>query len=140
MSTSDSSKDAASNESSGSPTREKNANICNNCDAVLAGPFCHQCGQPSKSIIRFFGSLISELFDDIIRLDSRAFRTLSALLFKPGYLTNEYIRGRRYHYVSPLRLFLFSSILCFFVLWLVDWTSDADSIKITDGSSASSNS
>ncbi|MEE4245033.1 MAG: DUF3667 domain-containing protein [Kangiellaceae bacterium] len=97
---------------------------CKNCETPLTGPFCSQCGQPSRSIIRFFGSLIKELLEDVISLDSRAFKTFAALLVRPGFLTNEYVNGKRFKYVPPLRLFLFSSILCIFALWLVNITSE----------------
>lgn len=99
--------------------------VCKNCHTSLSGPFCHQCGQPSKSIIRFFGTLIRELLEDIISLDSRAARTLVALLFRPGFLTKEYVAGRRFRYVPPLRLFLLTSLFCIFVIWVINKTSDS---------------
>src|SRR5690606_20936583 len=42
-------------------------------------------------------------------------RTLWPLLAKPGYLTLEYLAGRRVRYVSPFRLFFFIAIVTFFV-------------------------
>ncbi len=106
------------------------ANDCRNCGTPLTGPFCHQCGQPSKSIIRFFGSLIQELLEDVISLDSRAFRTLLALLFRPGFLTLEYVKGRRFSYVPPLRLFLLCSLFCIFVLWVMNLTSENEIVNV----------
>ncbi len=108
---------------------------CRNCQTELTGPFCHQCGQPDKSIIRFFGSLIKELLDDIISLDSRAFNTLLALFFRPGFLTNQYISGKRFSYVPPLRLYLITSLFCIFVFWLLNFTSDSPNINIEDSGS-----
>ncbi len=99
---------------------------CKNCRTPLTGPFCHQCGQPAKSIIRFFGSLIHELLEDIINLDSRAARTLVALLFRPGFLTREYVSGRRFSYVPPLRLFLITSLFCIAVIWVLNKTSESN--------------
>lgn len=111
----------------------ESVNLCKNCETPLTGPFCHQCGQPSKSLIRFFGSLIRELLEDIISLDSRAARTLFALLFRPGFLTREYVSGRRYRYVPPLRLFLLTSLFCIFVIWMINKTSDDSGIIINNG-------
>ncbi len=51
-----------------------------------------------------------------VALDSRLWRTLWALLARPGFLTTEYLKGRRARYVRPARLFLFSSIVAFAVL------------------------
>ncbi|WP_144393084.1 DUF3667 domain-containing protein [Pleionea sediminis] len=104
--------------------------VCKNCQTPLSGPFCHQCGQPSKSIIRFFGSLAREFFEDIINLDSRAFNTLIALLFRPGFLTKEYVSGKRFKYVPPLRLFLLTSLFCIFVIWIINKTSDTPGINV----------
>lgn len=104
--------------------------ICKNCQTPLNGPFCHQCGQPAKSIIRFFGSLVHELLEDIINLDSRAVRTLIALLFRPGYLTREYISGKRFRYVPPLRLFLITSLFCIAMIWVINKTSNTGTFII----------
>ena len=40
-------------------------------------------------------------------------RTLWPLFTKPGYLTLEYLAGRRVRYVTPMRLYLFLSIIAF---------------------------
>lgn len=95
---------------------------CKNCNTVLSGRYCHACGQPDRSTIRFFGALVHELFEDVFSFRSRAARTLSALFFRPGFLTCEYIAGRRYRYVPPLRLFLVTSLVCIFFLWLLNLT------------------
>ncbi len=80
--------------------------ICENCHAKVTGSFCSQCGQSIESTLRYFWSVILHLLDDIFSFDSRASRTIFPLMFKPGFLTNEYFAGRRVHYVPPLRLYL----------------------------------
>jgi len=89
---------------------------CSNCHAVIAGPYCGQCGQSSESSIKYFWTVILHLLDDVFSFDSRASRTIWPLLTRPGFLTNEYILGRRVHYVPPLRLYLFISIVFFITL------------------------
>ena len=39
---------------------------CTNCGTVLQGPFCHYCGQPDKSMLRFFPVLMRELLEDFL--------------------------------------------------------------------------
>ncbi len=56
------------------------------------------------------------LLDDIFSFDSRASRTVWPLVTRPAFLTNEYFSGRRVHYVPPLRLYLFISIVFFITL------------------------
>ncbi|WP_159016990.1 DUF3667 domain-containing protein [Cognatiluteimonas profundi] len=88
---------------------------CQNCGAPLLGPHCYQCGQPVSGLVRHFSSIIGDALDTILNIDARVFRTLWPLLARPGYLTCEYFAGRRVRYVSPVRLFVFLSILTFFV-------------------------
>ncbi len=97
--------------------------LCENCGFVLDGPFCGRCGQPEMSVIRFFGSVVMHILDDIFGFDSRAGRTIVPLIFRPGFLTNEYFRGRRVHYVPPIRLYFFVSIV--FFLFLGFFTDDS---------------
>lgn len=89
---------------------------CSNCQAIISGPYCSQCGQNSESSIKYFWSVILHLLDDVFSFDSRASRTIWPLLARPGFLTNEYVLGRRVHYVPPLRLYLFISIIFFITL------------------------
>jgi hypothetical protein len=60
----------------------------------------------------------NEFLEDLFDLDLRILRTLPTFFFRPGRLTVEYVRGRRRHYIRPLRLYLFSSFLLFTVLAL----------------------
>jgi len=59
--------------------------------------------------------LLSELFD----LDGRMLVSLRLLLTRPGQLPDEYNRGRRVAYTSPLRMYLLISLLFFFVLPMI---------------------
>ena len=101
---------------------------CLNCGTVLQGPFCHYCGQPDKNFMRFFPVLLRELLEDFLDFDSRFMRTMKPLLFKPGKLTRDYLDGRRFRYTPPLRLYIFSSIACFFIAALL--ASDAVQFKV----------
>jgi len=103
---------------------------CLNCGTVLQGPFCHYCGQPDRNFMRFFPVLLRELLEDFLDFDSRFMRTMKPLLFKPGKLTRDYLDGRRFRYTPPLRLYIFSSIACFFLAALL--TSDVFEIHTGD--------
>ena len=86
---------------------------CQNCGAALAGPFCSACGQREQSRIVSLGSLLKDAVGDIYHLDSRIWRTLRALVTKPGSLTVEFLAGRRARYLPPFRLYLVVSIVLF---------------------------
>ena len=92
------------------------AKFCENCHARVDGAFCGQCGQSLESSLKYFWTVVLHLLDDIFSFDSRASRTVFPLFFRPGFLTNEYISGKRVHYVPPLRLYLFISIVFFLSL------------------------
>lgn len=98
-----------------SAARLAGSDACMNCGTPLQGPFCHYCGQPDKNLVRFFPVLVRELLEDFVDFDSRFVRTLKPLLFKPGKLTRDYLDGKRFRYVPPLRLYIFSSITFFFL-------------------------
>ncbi len=106
---------------------------CQNCGARLIGPYCHHCGQEARPAVRFFGSLVVEFLRETISLDSRVMRTLLALLGRPGFLTNAYLRGQRKRYVPPLRLFLFTSLVCIFAIWLLNITGERELVVDTGG-------
>lgn len=89
---------------------------CGNCGVPLQGPYCHACGQPVKGMIRHLASVMADIGDTLFNVDSRIFRTLVPLYLRPGFLTNEYLAGRRTRYVTPFRLFFFLCILAFFAI------------------------
>lgn len=90
--------------------------ICANCGAELLGPTCYACGQPVKGMVRHLSNILADFADTVLNIDSRIFRTLSPLLLKPGFLTNEYLAGRRVRYVTPFRLYFFLSVIAFLVM------------------------
>jgi hypothetical protein len=104
----------------------KPGKICANCGAPMHGPFCHACGQPEKGMIRHLASVMADIADTIFNVDSRIFRSLLPLYFRPGYLTIEYFAGRRTRYVTPFRLFFFLCIISFFAIQISLNISDAN--------------
>ncbi len=61
-------------------------------------------------------------------LDGKLWKTFGALLFRPGYLTREYLAGRRRRYIRPARLFLIASLLLFAALRIAAELADIDMI------------
>lgn len=106
----------------GSPT-------CANCGAKLEGRFCHSCGQEDRDLDVPFRELFVDWLGNAFAFDARVPRTLRPLFARPGFLTREYLEGRRARYVPPLRLYVFTSILFFLVLAVTDYN------LVTDNSS-----
>lgn len=92
---------------------------CSNCESSIAKEYkyCPHCGQEQLHSIRL-KHLFSSFLSDYFTFDSKIVRSLRPLLFKPGFLTLEYIAGRRVRYIPPLRMFIFLSIVFFLLLSL----------------------
>ena len=90
--------------------------VCPNCGNVRPSPFCPECGQNDRNYARGLGTVVWEFGREAFEMDSRFLQTLKLLLFKPGSLTNEFSRNRRARYMSPIRLYLFTSFLFVLVL------------------------
>jgi hypothetical protein len=88
---------------------------CENCGAALSGRFCASCGQRVEPPVHSLWHFTTVATEDLTHADSRLWRTLAALLFKPGFLTREFLRGRRASYLPPVRLYLVLSVA--FFLW-----------------------
>ena len=99
---------------------EKN---CLNCNAEVQGRFCQVCGQENVETKETVWQLISHFFQDITHFDGKFFSTLKYLMFRPGFLSLEYMKGRRASYVNPIRMYIFTSaffFLIFFSLFKMD--------------------
>ena len=90
--------------------------LCPNCGAPVHGPYCYACGQSEKGMVRHLSEVLSDLADIVFNVDSRVFRSLFDLYFRPGFLTTEYVEGRRARYVTPLRLFFVMSVIAFLAM------------------------
>ena len=99
---------------------------CPNCDRILHGQYCSFCGQNQKGVDRHFLTLLNEAFEGLFSLQSKSWRTTFYLFFKPGFLTLEHFKNRRARYITPLRLYLITSICFFLVLSMITFFS-ADS-------------
>lgn len=86
---------------------------CANCETLLAGPYCHACGQFAEDFERTIKSLVVELFENLFHADGRLFRTVPRLILRPASLTRDYLAGRRAYQIPPLRLFLVVVIVFF---------------------------
>ena len=91
---------------------------CPNCGAVKQGRFCAACGQNDRDYLHSVFPVVAQVLAETFEADSRLWRTMRALFLRPGFLSLEFSRNRRAHYLSPFRLYLFTSILFFLVLSL----------------------
>lgn len=88
---------------------------CQTCGNPHQERFCPHCGEkrhdPHSLTVRHYAE---ETLEGFTHFDHRFFRSVRALLLKPGLLTAEFVRGRRVPYMLPLPLFLVCNLLFFF--------------------------
>lgn len=93
---------------------------CPNCGTRLRGRYCHDCGQLDQPLRMPVHRFLVQSFTEFFGIDGRVWKTLGVLLFKPGKLTEAYLHGQRRRYLRPLRVYLSSTLLFFFLLSVLD--------------------
>jgi hypothetical protein len=105
---------------------------CRNCGAAASGNYCPDCGQETRLALPTAVEFLREAAGRLVAFDGRLWRTLYALLFRPGLLTREYLSGRRRRYVRPARLFVLLSLAAFAVIGLVSSPASLSDAVIID--------
>ncbi len=95
---------------------ERKEKDCLNCGAIVQGRYCQECGQENVVPKETFWHMATHFFYDITHFDSKFFYSIYHLLFKPGFLSKEYILGRRTRYLHPVPMYMFTSAI-FFLLF-----------------------
>jgi hypothetical protein len=115
---------------------------CLNCGNTTPGAYCPACGQRKTWVRVSVRTMIADVLEDQLVLNRALPRTVGALLFRPGFLTEEYVRGRIVRYIAPFRLYLVASVIFFLILSFIglaalegvrigpaDLSGDADSTR-----------
>ena len=89
---------------------------CLNCGTVVQGRYCQHCGQENVVPHETFWHMVKHFMYDITHFDSKFFDSMRYLLFKPGFLPQEYIKGKRASYLNPIKKYVFTSAI-FFLLF-----------------------
>jgi hypothetical protein len=113
---------------------------CPNCGYRFANVtartnYCPECGQENYDLNAPFRHLVKEAAETIFHFDTRSIRSLKALVFKPGFLTVEFMRGKRANYVKPMRFYIFISFLFFLLLTFPSGRSATTTTTTETGSS-----
>jgi Protein of unknown function (DUF3667) len=90
---------------------------CLNCGFTVEERYCSRCGQENLEPKESVEHLIQHFFEDITHFDGKFFVTVKDLIVRPGFLTREYVAGRRMTYLNPIRMYIFISAVFFVVLF-----------------------
>src|SRR5690606_28206048 len=76
-----------------------------------------------------FHYLFTHFFEDLFHYDSGFWKTMKALLFRPGIIIKEYLLGKRKSFVPPVKLYIFISFAAFFIPFILpDFDGDSDNV------------
>ncbi|OKL40914.1 DUF3667 domain-containing protein [Pontibacter flavimaris] len=91
---------------------------CPNCGYTFeeVNNYCPNCGQENHDLNVPVKHLVEEFLEGTLHYDAKFWLTLKYLLFKPGLLTEKFNIGQRASYVPPFRLYVFISLVFFFLL------------------------
>lgn len=97
--------------------KEYRGTECLNCGVPLdiIDRYCHHCGQINTTKKLSFKDFFNEFFASIFSYDSRLSHTIIALLFRPGKISKDYVKGKRVRYANPFRFYLSVSVIFFII-------------------------
>lgn len=94
--------------------------VCKNCGNTFQGNYCPHCGQnrhtPRFTIRNAFQNILSRFFN----IDHGFSRNLIELLYRPGYMIRDYLKGKRVHYYKPFQTLFVLAALYIMGVQLID--------------------
>ncbi len=108
---------------------ERKDKDCLNCGTIVQGKYCHVCGQENVEPKETFWGMVVHFFNDITHFDGKFFVSMKWLFLKPGFLSAEYMKGRRASYLHPIRMYVFTSALFFIIFFSLFSVKDLDIVK-----------
>jgi Protein of unknown function (DUF3667) len=104
--------------------KQRKEKSCLNCNATINGRYCSICGQENLEPQESVWHLIVHFFNDITHFDGKFFSSVKYVVTKPGFLSSEYVAGRRMSYLNPVRFYVFTSFIFFLILFSFFLTKD----------------
>jgi len=89
---------------------------CQNCESEheTGFEFCPHCGQKTEEDLTV-GVLFYNTIANYFSFDARFLRSFIPLVFKPGVLAKRFVNGKRLMYLHPAQMYLFISVVFFFL-------------------------
>ena len=94
----------------------KEIHTCIHCGHSFRGKLCNECGEkkfhPKQLSVHHF---VHQAIDLFTHFESKVLKTVWLLIRRPGFVTQENLRGVRVPYAKPVQLFIIVN-LCFYLL------------------------
>ncbi|QDU65980.1 DUF3667 domain-containing protein [Engelhardtia mirabilis] len=104
---------------------------CRSCGAPVEARFCSACGErwiPEQG--EGLHQVVGTWLGDFLGTDGRIWRTMAAAVFRPGLLTDDYLRGRRQPWLRPLQLFVVCNVLYFLLQPFTSFNAFASTLQV----------
>ncbi|RZN84009.1 MAG: DUF3667 domain-containing protein [Winogradskyella sp.] len=105
---------------------------CQNCENPIdeGFKFCPNCGQKTNEELTI-GVLFYNTISNYFSFDARFLKSFIPLMIRPGYLAKRFLAGKRLLYLHPAQMYLFVSVIFFFLFSFVvaDWKKEANAIN-----------
>jgi hypothetical protein len=96
------------------PDQQPEQHVCKSCSNSFVGLYCNQCGEKIiEAKDRTFRSVIGKVLIATTIVDNRFVKSLRLTIFNPGFLSREYVDGRRVMYMRPLQMFFILNLIYF---------------------------
>lgn len=104
----------------GTPTTDNEVCTCQNCGTTYTGNYCNRCGQSRNTPRYRLSNALKNIMGGFFNIDSGFARTLTELLYRPGYMIRDYIGGKRVQYFRPFQTLFVLAALYIMMVQLVD--------------------
>jgi len=87
---------------------------CKSCGNVFRGLYCNVCGEKViEAKDRKFRTFLGSVLIATTIVDNKFLKSLWLTISNPGFLSREYVDGRRVHYMRPLQMFFILNLIYF---------------------------
>ena len=88
---------------------------CKSCGNIFAGRYCNLCGEKViEPKDRKLDAYLSKVLIATTIVDNKFVKSLWLIIKNPGFLSREYVDGRRVNYMRPLQIFFILNLIYFF--------------------------
>ncbi|MBT1701720.1 DUF3667 domain-containing protein [Chryseosolibacter indicus] len=87
---------------------------CKSCSNIFTGAYCNECGEKVlEPKDKSFRSFLNNIALTLTFSDNKFIKSLWHVISNPGFLSREFIEGRRVNYLKPLQLFFVLNLIYF---------------------------
>lgn len=102
------------------PPMDNETSTCQNCGNTYTGNYCNRCGQSRNTPRYRLSNALRNIAGGFFNIDNGFGRTLTELLYRPGYMIRDFIGGKRVEYFRPFQTLFILAALYIMTVQLVD--------------------